>query len=107
MIGAKITVRGSHGEILVDRLSGHIIHVDRCDCSDCATLGDYRTIALFDPARWDECALQYGQTDILCTAYVDRKGQYQRECSVVETGDPTCPDYYLDELLFLPAPAQQ
>src|SRR5690606_6168994 len=67
--------------------------------------GDYRAIALFDPVRWDESALRYGQTDILRTAYLDRLGRYQRECSVVETGDPTCPDYYLDEILFLPPPS--
>lgn len=100
-----ITVLGSHGALRVDRLSGHILTVESCDCDDCERLGDYRSIALFDPARWDECALRYGQTDILTTAFVDKLGRYQRECTVIETGDPACLDYYLDEVLFLPAPS--
>jgi hypothetical protein len=95
-----IIVQGSHGTISVDRSTGFILRADACDCADCARLGSYTEIAFFDPFRWDACALKHGQTDILCTAYVDKRGRYERECSVVTDGD----DCYLDELLFLPAP---
>lgn len=99
-----VTVNGSHGSLLVHFESGHIIAAEACDCTDCARFGDYTTIAWFDPARWDECARKYGCADILLTAFVDKQGRYQRECSVVTCGDADLPDYYLDEVPLLPAP---
>lgn len=103
-----IKIYGSHGDILVHAKSGHILECDSCDCDECERLGDYRNIKWFDPARWDEDALKHGETDLICTAFVDTHGY----CHEMQLTPEWCPktktlDYDLmlhREPIRLPAP---
>lgn len=72
-----LTVRGSHGEIEVDRKSGLALRADSCDCDHCMVYGDYTTIRIFDLAEW---RVRYpgeelpDSLDILDLAYFTHKG---------------------------------
>lgn len=97
MAASLITVSGSHGSLLVHRVSGHIIRRDLD--------GDgYADIRWFDPAAWDTIALHFGETDILFTSYATADGGYIRTMQTGwltdKYGEWPCPE----ETKLLPAP---
>lgn len=65
----KVHIRGSHGTLVVDQLTGTIIEYDRdCWCGD-----DYDNILRIDPV-----SIQNDTSfDILSVAYWTRDGQYE------------------------------
>jgi hypothetical protein len=96
-----ITVWGNYGSLQVHRASGHIISRTPPGEPGEYHYEDYRW---FDPAKWDECALKYGETDILYTAFVCEKGIYTTEMRGSEVVDQHGEWVFSEEVMLLPPP---
>lgn len=94
-------VRGSHGNITVDRTTGMVIHYDQlCRCGD-----DYDHIVRFDPT---DIAREGGtETDILALGFWTDKGDYAPALTQRIETNPRWGEIFDDwvEFKVLPAPS--
>lgn len=99
-----ILVEGSHGQLVVDAATGHIVsRTATCGCEECAPGVDYPDILFFDPAGFDADTRMCGATDILYTSPVYVGGNYARAMStatIQRKGEE--PWSFADEVYLLP-----
>lgn len=101
-----VAISGSHGEMLVDRMSGHIVErIYACDCDQCDGVG-YSDVLWVDPAM---IAPDDTRLDVLSVGLVDASGYVQpmvQRYSFERADRHTQPQWFFDwaELALLPPP---
>ena len=88
-----LSVTGSHGELMVNSITGEILQrgIGKCDCDECESNVSYPSIDKFDltdvtvPIYWDSNGIGY--IDIVRIGYWENNGEYVPPVIITNEGE--------------------